>query len=205
VDDHGSSENRRDFLKCMARAGTGALFTVGGGIPSPIGLDAALAAVPEPAGFRFLQISDSHIGFAKPANPDARATCARRWPSRGSAGKPDFIIHTDHVSQLSRDEEFDDAHEILRQAGVPLFFIPGEPRFPMPARAIWRSSAKPLRPAPEAGDQAGNRPRRARRAQRCSSSEATTTRPTARPIQMPVPCRGVKKPSATAVPRPGTQ
>jgi len=80
VDDHGSSENRRDFLKCMARAGTGALFTVGGGIPSPIGLDAALAAVPEPAGFRFLQISDSHIGFAKPANPDARATCARRWP-----------------------------------------------------------------------------------------------------------------------------
>ena len=40
--------------------------------------------------------------------------------------KPDFIVHTGDVSQLSRDEEFDDAHEILREAGVPLFFIPGE-------------------------------------------------------------------------------
>ena len=127
MDDERTGDNRREFLKCMAWAGTGALFTVSGGIPTSLGLDAALAAGPKPAAFRFLQISDSHIGFAKPANPDARATL-REAVAKVLAlpDKPDFIVHTGDVSQLSRDEEFDDAHEILREAGVPLFFIPGE-------------------------------------------------------------------------------
>ena len=79
--DYGGND-RRDFLKCMAWAGTGALFTVAGGVPSSIGLDSALAATPRLASFSFLQISDSHIGFAKPANPDARATFREAiWPS----------------------------------------------------------------------------------------------------------------------------
>jgi 3',5'-cyclic AMP phosphodiesterase CpdA len=127
MDDERTGDNRREFLKCMAWAGTGALFTVSGGIPTSLGLDAALAAGPKPAAFRFLQISDSHIGFAKPANPDARATL-REAVAKVLAlpDKPDFIVHTGDVSQLSRDEEFDDAHESLREAGVPLFFIPGE-------------------------------------------------------------------------------
>jgi hypothetical protein len=127
MDDEHSGDSRRDFLKCMAWAGTGALFTVSGGIPASLGLDAALAAKAKPATFRFLQISDSHIGFAKPANPDARATLRQAVAKvRALPDKPDFVIHTGDVSQLSRDEEFDDAREILREAGVPLFFIPGE-------------------------------------------------------------------------------
>ena len=40
----GEGDNRRDFLKCMAWAGTGALFAFNGGVGSSIGLDAALAA-----------------------------------------------------------------------------------------------------------------------------------------------------------------
>jgi Icc protein len=127
MDSERSGESRREFLKCMAWAGTGALFTVGGGIPASLGLDAAVAAAPKSASFSFLQISDSHIGFAKPANPDARATL-RQAVAKVVAlpARPDFIIHTGDVSQLSRDEEFDDASEILREAGVPVFFIPGE-------------------------------------------------------------------------------
>ena len=73
----GNHENRRDFLKCMAWAGTGALFSFSGGIGGSIGLDSALAAPIHPAAaksFSFVQLSDSHIGFNKPPNSDARAT-----------------------------------------------------------------------------------------------------------------------------------
>ena len=122
-----ADSDRRDFLKCMAWAGTGALFTIAGGVPGSIGLDAALASTPKPASFRFLQLSDSHVGFAKAANPDARATF-REAVAKAVAlpDKPDFIIHTGDITQLSRDDEFDDARQILRESGIPAFFVPGE-------------------------------------------------------------------------------
>lgn len=127
MDSAETGSGRRDFLKCMAWAGTGALFTVAGGVPASIGLDAALAVPPKLASFSFLQISDSHIGFAKPANPDARATFREAIAKvKALPDRPDFIIHTGDVSQLSRDEEFDDAEQMLRETGIPLFFIPGE-------------------------------------------------------------------------------
>jgi len=123
-------DSRRDFLKCMAWAGTGALFAFNGGIGSSIGLDSALA---EPLRrtavrpFTFVQLSDSHIGFNKPPNADARATFREAVAKvKALAVQPDFIIHTGDVSQLSRDDEFDDADQILKEAGLPVFFIPGE-------------------------------------------------------------------------------
>jgi Icc protein len=119
--------DRRNFLKCMAWAGTGALFTVAGGVPSSLGLDAALAAPMKAASFNFLQLSDSHIGFAKAANPDARATFREAIAKvLALPQKPDFIIHTGDITQLSRDDEFDDAEQMLRETGIPLFFVPGE-------------------------------------------------------------------------------
>jgi 3',5'-cyclic-AMP phosphodiesterase len=123
----GDGHDRRGFLKCMAWAGAGALWTVGGGLASSISLDQALAATNPAKGFTFLQISDSHIGFAKPANPDARATY-REAVSKIIAMpvKPDFIIHTGDISQLSRDQEFDDADQIIKEAGLQVFHIPGE-------------------------------------------------------------------------------
>jgi 3',5'-cyclic-AMP phosphodiesterase len=122
--------DRRGFLKCMAWAGTGALFAFEGGIGSSIGLDAALAApakhmVTQP--FTFAQISDSHIGFNKPPNADARATFREAIAKvKALPHRPDFIIHTGDVSQLSRDEEFDDAEQMLKELGLPVFFVPGE-------------------------------------------------------------------------------
>jgi Icc protein len=128
MDDHdGAGEDRRGFLKCMAWAGTGALFTLSGGLASSISLDQAVAKPVAAKGFSFLQISDSHIGFSKAANPDAKATF------REAVGKvlalpvkPDFIIHTGDITQLSRDEEFDDADQILKEAGLTVFHVPGE-------------------------------------------------------------------------------
>src|SRR3982750_1399291 len=123
-------DDRRGFLKCMAWAGTGALFAFNGGVGSSIGLDSALAAplrraAPQP--FPFVQLSDSHIGFNKPPNADARATFREAIAKVNALPvRPDFIIHTGDVSQLSRDDEFDDAEQMLKATGLPVFYIPGE-------------------------------------------------------------------------------
>ena len=127
LDDH--NDDRRGFLKCMAWAGTGALFAFNGGIGSSIGLDAAIAAPRKMvlAPFSFVQVSDSHIGFNKPPNADARATFREAIAKvKALPTRPDFIIHTGDVSQLSRDEEFDEAEQMLKEVGLPVFFVPGE-------------------------------------------------------------------------------
>ncbi|THD58322.1 metallophosphoesterase [Phenylobacterium sp.] len=124
--DH-SGQDRRGFLKCMAWAGTGAVFTVSGGIASSVSLGQAMAAPAKAGSFTFMQVSDSHVGFNKPANPDAAATY------REAVGKilalpqkPDFIIHTGDITQLSKDQEFDDADQIIKAAGLQVFHVPGE-------------------------------------------------------------------------------
>ncbi len=127
--DH-AEDSRRGFLKCMAWAGTGALFAFNGGVGSSIGLDSAIAApllkMPT-APFTFVQVSDSHIGFNKPPNSDARATFREAIAKvKALPQRPDFMIHTGDVSQLSRDDEFDDADQIIKEAGLPVFFVPGE-------------------------------------------------------------------------------
>src|SRR6201987_477456 len=67
--------DRRGFLKCMAWAGTGLVWTLSGGIP----VSRAFAKNSEKkmakgSDFPFVQISDSHIGSDKPANPNVTAT-----------------------------------------------------------------------------------------------------------------------------------
>src|SRR5207247_8041345 len=68
--DHGNERgvSRRKVLECMTWAGTGVLWTVAGGVPSSMGIIGEARAV-APSGLTFLQISDSHVGFDKPANP----------------------------------------------------------------------------------------------------------------------------------------
>jgi 3',5'-cyclic-AMP phosphodiesterase len=128
MSDHDEGgQDRRGFLKCMAWAGSGVLWTVSGGLASSVSLGQALAKPAAAKGFSFLQISDSHVGFAKPANPDARATYREAVAKIATLPvKPDFILHTGDISQLSRDEEFDDADQIIKEAGLTVFHIPGE-------------------------------------------------------------------------------
>ena len=115
--------NRRDALKCMAWAGTGALWALNGGVAHGALLDTAAPT----AGFSFLQLSDSHIGFNKAANPDASATLREAVAKVVAMPvKPDFIIHTGDITQLSRDNQFDDADQILRETGIHTFYVPGE-------------------------------------------------------------------------------
>jgi len=117
------SASRRDALKCMAWAGTGALWALNAGVAHGALLDKA----PPATGFSFLQLSDSHVGFNKAANPDASATL-REAVAKVIAMpvKPDFIIHTGDITQLSRDNQFDDADQIMRETGIHTFYVPGE-------------------------------------------------------------------------------
>ena len=73
--------DRRHALECMLWAGTGVLWTVTGGVPSSTLLGSAQAA---DTGFSFLQLSDSHVGFDKPANPNALGTLRRSRRPRSS-------------------------------------------------------------------------------------------------------------------------
>ncbi|WP_448954455.1 metallophosphoesterase family protein [Labrys neptuniae] len=120
--------DRRGFLECMTWAGTGILWSLAGGLPQAMGLGKALAAeAPAEQPFTFLQISDSHVGFDKPANPDALGTL-REAIARIKAlpVKPSFMIHTGDISHLSKDSEFDNADQLIREAGIPVFYVPGE-------------------------------------------------------------------------------
>src|SRR4029077_7437452 len=65
--------SRRKILECMTWAGTGVLWTGAGGMPLWRGIWGERAAA-EASGLPFLQISDSHVGFDKPANPNALGT-----------------------------------------------------------------------------------------------------------------------------------
>ena len=119
-------ESRRGFLQCMTWAGAGLVWTVAGGVPASMALGAEAAAL-KTAPFSFVQVSDSHIGFSKPFNPDARNTYREAIGKIAAMPKkPDFIIHTGDVSQLSKDDQFDDADQILKEAGLPVVHIPGE-------------------------------------------------------------------------------
>ncbi|MBS0247518.1 MAG: metallophosphoesterase [Proteobacteria bacterium] len=123
---HDDGPSRRKVLECMTWAGTGVLWTVAGGIPTSLGIiDEALAQ--QPKGFTFLQISDSHMGFDKPANPNAKGTLEEAITrARAIPGKPAFMIHTGDISHLSKASEFDDAEKIISQARLDVHYVPGE-------------------------------------------------------------------------------
>src|ERR1700749_4587129 len=62
--------DRRGFLRCMGWAGTAVVCSISGGILTSRALGDALSnpAALSAAELNFVQISDSHIGFNKPAN-----------------------------------------------------------------------------------------------------------------------------------------
>jgi len=122
--------DRRGFLKCMAWAGTGAFCVIRGGVLSSYSMSRMREMSPkEMAGeLSFVQISDSHMGFNKPANPDVAGTLkAAVEKINGLAVAPEFILHTGDISHLSKPEEFDTVDQILKDAKPKdVFYVPGE-------------------------------------------------------------------------------
>ena len=122
--------DRRGFLKCMAWAGTGAVCILQGGVLKSFALeDPALREMHKMKGeLAFVQISDSHIGFNKAANPDVVATLQVAIAKVNALpAPPAFVLHTGDVSQLSRAEQFDIAEQTLKDLRTEkIFYVPGE-------------------------------------------------------------------------------
>lgn len=123
--------SRRRALQCMAFGGAGTLFALAGGVLTPVGLAEAAddrqgtARLGKPL---FVQISDSHIGFHKDANPDVNGTLTATIDLvNGMREQPALILHTGDITHLSKPEEFDVAQQLLaRLRTSELHTVPGE-------------------------------------------------------------------------------
>jgi plastocyanin len=118
--------DRRGFLECMAWAGTGLLWTIQGGIAHSQMADRSTRAAQ--GAMTFVQISDSHIGFNKAANPDVVATLQAAVDKINALPSPPlFVIHTGDISHLSKPSEFDTVDQLLKSVKTGhIYFVPGE-------------------------------------------------------------------------------
>ena len=126
-------KSRRNALKCMAYGGAGTLFALSGGVLTPMNLAMARAydeskegkALGKPL---FVQISDTHIGFNKEANPDVAGTLTQTIDVvNGMSDAPALIIHTGDITHLSKPAEFDLAAQLLgRLRTSEIHTVPGE-------------------------------------------------------------------------------
>lgn len=124
--DHEEGPSRRKVLECMTWGGTGLLWTLAGGIPITSGLIGE-AKAEDAKGFSFLQLSDSHIGFDKAANPHATDTLVEAVKKANALPvRPSFAIHTGDISHLSKPSEFDTADQIIGQTRLDVHYVPGE-------------------------------------------------------------------------------
>jgi len=121
---------RRKTLGCLAAwSGAAVVWTLAGGVPRALGATSpgGIAATAKHA-FTFAQISDTHIGFHKDANPDV-VGCLRRAAAdlNALAQPPALVVHTGDISHLSKPEEFGQARELLKEIHVDrVHTVPGE-------------------------------------------------------------------------------
>jgi 3',5'-cyclic AMP phosphodiesterase CpdA len=127
--DDRSLTARRRALKCLAFGSAGTLFTLAGGVFTPLDLaQAAQQRDPLVGQPLFVQISDTHIGFNKEANPDVAGTLTQSVALVNALPRsPALIIHTGDITHLSRAAEFDQAQQLLGGLRVSeLHTVPGE-------------------------------------------------------------------------------
>ncbi len=122
--------DRRGFLSCMAWAGTGALWIMKGGVleSHSLGRLVGLGHKDLRADLSFVQISDIHMGFNKPANTDVVGTFKTAIDRINAlATPPAFMLHTGDISHLSKPEEFDTVQQMLKSSVArDVFYVPGE-------------------------------------------------------------------------------
>jgi 3',5'-cyclic AMP phosphodiesterase CpdA len=125
---HGDDIDRRGFLKCMAWAGTGVVWTLAGGVLSSCTLPQAAKSASSQADFSFVQISDSHIGFSNVPNTDVTGTFQQAIARVSSLPtRPAFVLHTGDLSHLSKPDQYDTVNQVLTGAKFDqVFYVPGE-------------------------------------------------------------------------------
>ncbi|MBA2324174.1 MAG: metallophosphoesterase [Pseudonocardiales bacterium] len=122
--------SRRQLLRHGAWFGAAvALTVVGGEVISHIGGgEAAAPAFDDPNALRFVQLSDSHIGFTGSANTDVTGSFSRAIDQVNSLGfRPDFAMHTGDLTHLSTPAQFDQVQQMLGKIDAGhVFTVPGE-------------------------------------------------------------------------------
>jgi Icc protein len=129
--------DRAGFIKCMAWAGTGVLWMMSGGLMKSFGMSQLIdkttgglkrGLVLPNADFTFAQISDSHIGFNKAANPDVTGTLQAAIAKLNAMPvAPSFVLHTGDLSHLAQADEFDTLDQALKGVKTDkIFYVPGE-------------------------------------------------------------------------------
>lgn len=118
---------RRKALQCMALAGSGIVWTMSGGAPVAVAkLGEAGARLPK-HGLLFAQISDTHLGFSGPANPDVALSLETSIARIKALPRPPaFLLHTGDITHRAKPEEFDAADGLIRAAGMETHYVPGE-------------------------------------------------------------------------------
>jgi hypothetical protein len=121
---------RRQALGCLAAwSGAAVVWTVAGGVPRALGATGTGAPMAAAEGtLTFVQISDTHIGFNKAANPDVVGSLRHAIAEiHALPVAPALVVHTGDVSHLSRPEEFGQARELLQELRVGrVHTLPGE-------------------------------------------------------------------------------
>jgi len=136
-DNNDDGIDRKGFIKCMAWAGTGVLWLMSGGSLKALGMSQLIdkntghlkeGVILPPSDLSFVQISDSHIGFNKPANPDVAGTLqAAIGKINAMPNAPSFVLHTGDLSHLAQAEEFDTLDQMLKSVRTDrIFYVPGE-------------------------------------------------------------------------------
>ena len=125
---HPDDLGRRGFLECMAWAGTGLVWTVAGGVLSSRALAQPMTGQSASGGFRFVQISDTHIGFKGDANPDVLGTVHEAIAKINAIDPaPAFVLHTGDLSHTQKPGAFDTVTESLKGVKTGrVFYVPGE-------------------------------------------------------------------------------
>jgi 3',5'-cyclic-AMP phosphodiesterase len=127
---HDDALDRRGFLKCMAWAGTGVIWSINGGLltSTVLGQAAKNSGAIASAQLNFVQISDSHIGFDKPANADVVGTFRETIARINALPKaPEFLLHTGDLTHLSDPAQFDTLDQLLKGCRTKqVFYVPGE-------------------------------------------------------------------------------
>jgi len=122
--------NRRDFLKGVVAAGGGAAWALASGARIPHAL-AAAAPITQAAiapDFTIVEISDTHLGFTKAANPHVTETFEEVIQRLNALPQqPAFVVHTGDHAHNSKPSELDTAKQLLGTIKVDrTFSIPGE-------------------------------------------------------------------------------
>jgi 3',5'-cyclic-AMP phosphodiesterase len=136
-DANNDGVDRRGFLECMAWAGTGVLWMMSGGVMRAFGMSQLIdkttgglkkGLIIPASDFSFVQISDSHIGFNKPANMDVVGTLRATIDKiNAMAAPPAFVLHTGDLTHLAQAEEFDTLDQSLKSVKTEkIFYVPGE-------------------------------------------------------------------------------